>query len=288
LNPCTRKNDRDKSSGWVEVKEIAMTADVYKQVAKRLDQLPNGFPATESGVEIKLLKKIFWDPEDAGNWLKLNAKPEPVEAIARRFEAPIEEVQSIVDDLVEKGLINALKMRGTYYYHIQPFVICLFEKNLLHGLIDREYSEYFEEYFPEFSKTYGGFQPAESRVIPLNVGISSDSVVHVYDDARKIVEAGKTFKLLPCVCRYERKTIGEPCSQNHPVELGCIAISYTDEDDIKYPTPMAKSVSKEEALAHLERAVEAGLIHQSYNLESDNYGTKDFINPEKPFRQKAL
>ncbi|MEN8246469.1 MAG: 4Fe-4S binding protein [Thermodesulfobacteriota bacterium] len=246
-------------------------ADVYKQIAERLDQLPNGFPATESGVEIKLLKKIFRDPDDAGNWLMLSAKPEPIEVIAGRFEKPVAEVQSVVDGLVAKGLINAVKIRDTYYYHIQPFVIGLFEKNLLHGLIDREYAEYYEAYFPEFSKTYGGFQPAESRVIPLNVDMGVDNVVHVYDDARKIVEAGKTFKLLPCVCRYERKAVGQPCPQNHPVEMGCIAISYTDEDDVKYPTPMAKSVSKQEAMAHLERAAEAGLIHQSYNLESNNY-----------------
>jgi len=68
-----------------------------------LDHLPNGFPSTESGVGIKLLKKIFQDPEDAGNWLKLNAKPEPIEAIAGRFEKPTAAVQAIVDRLVEKG-----------------------------------------------------------------------------------------------------------------------------------------------------------------------------------------
>ena len=34
---------------------------------------------------------------------------------------------------------------------------------------------------------------------------------------------------------------------------------------------MAKSATKEEALAHLARAAEAGLIHQSYNLESNNH-----------------
>ena len=41
-----------------------MSGDVYHQLARVLDKLPNGFPATESGIEIKLLKKIF-RPEDA-------------------------------------------------------------------------------------------------------------------------------------------------------------------------------------------------------------------------------
>lgn len=31
----------------------------FHKLAKVLDTLPNGFPATQSGVKIKLLKKIF-------------------------------------------------------------------------------------------------------------------------------------------------------------------------------------------------------------------------------------
>ncbi|MEN8246776.1 MAG: 4Fe-4S binding protein [Thermodesulfobacteriota bacterium] len=248
-----------------------MTIDVYKQIAEKLDQFPNGFPPTETGVEIKLLQKIFQNPDDANNWLLLNSEPEPIEVIAERFEKPVVEVQSIIDDLANKGLINALNIKGAYYYHIQPFIIGFFEKNLLHGLIDKEYSEYYEEYLPAFSKGYGGYYPSETRVVPVGTDVSAEKVVHVYEDARKIIEAGKSFQLLPCVCRHQREMIGKPCPQNHPVELGCIGISYNEDEDLKYPTPMAKSVSKEEALVHLARAAEAGLVHQSYNVESDNH-----------------
>jgi hypothetical protein len=44
--------------------------DVYKRLAERLDQLPYGYPATESGVELKILQKIF-KPEDAEMALKM-------------------------------------------------------------------------------------------------------------------------------------------------------------------------------------------------------------------------
>jgi hypothetical protein len=33
-----------------------MSDDVYYRLAKVLDTLPNGFPSTEDGLEIKLLK----------------------------------------------------------------------------------------------------------------------------------------------------------------------------------------------------------------------------------------
>ena len=49
--------------------------DVYKQLAERLDQLPIGYPATESGVELKILRKIF-RPEDAEMALKIKYFPE--------------------------------------------------------------------------------------------------------------------------------------------------------------------------------------------------------------------
>ena len=32
---------------------------VYEQLADALDRLPNGFPRTPTGVEIRILKKIF-------------------------------------------------------------------------------------------------------------------------------------------------------------------------------------------------------------------------------------
>ena len=37
--------------------------DVYKRLRQRLDDLGTGFPATESGVEIRILKKLFTEEE---------------------------------------------------------------------------------------------------------------------------------------------------------------------------------------------------------------------------------
>ncbi len=36
-----------------------MSLDVYKKLAKKLDDMPNRYPATESGVELRLLEKIL-------------------------------------------------------------------------------------------------------------------------------------------------------------------------------------------------------------------------------------
>jgi hypothetical protein len=40
-----------------------LSINVYVQLANALDQLPNGFPRTESGVELEILKRIFTSEE---------------------------------------------------------------------------------------------------------------------------------------------------------------------------------------------------------------------------------
>jgi len=41
-----------------------MYKETYHKLASALDKLPNGFPRTESGVEIEILKRIF-NPNEA-------------------------------------------------------------------------------------------------------------------------------------------------------------------------------------------------------------------------------
>ena len=54
--------------------------------------MPNGFPATESGVELKLLERIF-TPEEAEIALKIRPIPETVESIAERLGTPSLRIQ---------------------------------------------------------------------------------------------------------------------------------------------------------------------------------------------------
>ena len=56
---------------------------VYPQLAKHLDDLPGGYPATASGVELRILQRLF-TPQDAALALKLTVIPEPPRVVARR------------------------------------------------------------------------------------------------------------------------------------------------------------------------------------------------------------
>jgi len=60
-----------------------MSESVYRLLSQRLDALPNRFPATKSGVELRLLKKLF-TLEEAALASVMSLVPEPVSGIAGR------------------------------------------------------------------------------------------------------------------------------------------------------------------------------------------------------------
>ena len=59
-------------------------ADTFQQLARHLDNLPAGFPATESGVELRILKRLF-TAEEAEIAVNLTLVPEPASAVAQQL-----------------------------------------------------------------------------------------------------------------------------------------------------------------------------------------------------------
>ncbi|GAB4349773.1 MAG: 4Fe-4S binding protein [Candidatus Abyssubacteria bacterium] len=233
--------------------------DVYKRLAKRLDELPNGFPPTESGVELKILEKIF-TPEEAEMALKMRPIPETVETVAERLGIPVAEMQKILDKMVEKGQIGSFKMFGQQMYMLFPFVIGIYEFQL--NRMDKEMTELFEEYAPLLVKTVGAFEPAPARVVPVSTQIKADLHVHRYEDMRRMIEEAKSFDLMECICKKERALEGHPCKYTTQV---CLAFSAEENAFERYPK--GKSISREEALKVMEKAEEEGLVHCTYNVE---------------------
>ena len=50
-----------------------MTGSIYKKLREQMDQYSIGFPETESGIEIKILKKLFTE-EEAAMYLDLSRR----------------------------------------------------------------------------------------------------------------------------------------------------------------------------------------------------------------------
>lgn len=233
--------------------------DVYKRLAKKLDELPNGYPATESGVELKILEHIF-TPEEAEMALKMRPMPETLETVAERLGKPVAEMEAILDNMAEKGQVGSFKMFGQQMYMLFPFVIGIYEFQL--NRMDEELSRLFEEYAPHLVGTVGGFEPAVTRVVPVSTQIDADLQVHRHEDMRRMIEEATSFDLMDCICKKERALEGSPCK--HTLQV-CLAFSNEEDAFEKYPK--GRSITKEEALKVIADAEEDGLVHCTYNVE---------------------
>lgn len=237
--------------------------DVFERLARRLDEFPQGFPATPSGVEVRILRKIF-SLEDAHLALKLKMVPETASVLARRLRRPTEETKAILDRMAERGQIYSFRMRGVQRYMLAPFVVGIWEFQLPH--MDAELASMFEEYAPTLLSTLGGTAPALARVVPVNRTIPARAEVLRFENVADLISRARSFRVMECICRKEQGALGRPCS--HPSET-CLAFSPEENAYDEFPT-WGRTITREEALAILTQAEQEGLVHCTYNLQRQN------------------
>ena len=80
-----------------------MVKDVYNKLATHLDKLPGGYPPTEAGVELRILKRLFSE-EHAKLAIHLTLIPEPSPVVARRAKVKIGPCVEMLQEMEQKGL----------------------------------------------------------------------------------------------------------------------------------------------------------------------------------------
>jgi Na+-translocating ferredoxin:NAD+ oxidoreductase subunit B len=236
--------------------------DPYKLLAAKLNRMPHGFPSTASGVELRILKKIF-SPEEAGMAPKLPMMPESAEEIAKRLREPVAGVKTQLDEMVAKGQLASFKMNGAQKYILMPFVIGIYEFQLKR--LDKELSDLFEEYIPHLMPVLGGKKPALARIIPVNTTIDPKAEVLTYEDLNEMIRRSRSFAVNECICRKERALQGHPCK--HTLET-CMTFS-KEENAFEINPLSARIISRDEALRLLDTAEKEGLVHATYNVRDD-------------------
>ena len=231
-----------------------MTDDVYAQLADALGQLPNGFPRTPSNTEILLLKKIF-SPEEAETAIQLSGEMELVGVIADRIGLPVKQARRKLMRMARQGLVWFDKDGGEPRFRLAPFVVGIYEAQL--ERMDHELAHLVENYLAD-----GGAagimqpQPALTRVVPARGAVRSERILP-YDDVRKIIEAAGRFRVFDCICRSQRDQLGRSC--DFPLKT-CLVLS--SHGGLSSPDDL----TREEAIAVLDRAEEIGLVHSVSNV----------------------
>ena len=231
-----------------------MNEDVFVSLAEALDHLPNGYSRTDSGVELRILKKIF-SPDEAALASKLTGTFEPVSIIASRLGLSEGEVSRRLFKLVRRGVVWLDKQDGKMTFRLAPFIVGIYEAQL--ELMDHELAHLVEEYFSGAgAQGLMKLQPALQRVVPTQGSLKSEAVLP-YDDVRALLLASKTFNVRDCICRRQQEQLGQPCM--YPVEI-CLNFSQYER------APQAGDLTQVEALALLDKAEQVGLVHTVSNV----------------------
>jgi NAD-dependent dihydropyrimidine dehydrogenase PreA subunit len=231
-----------------------MGDEVYVRLADALDRLPNGFPRTPTGVEIRMLQKIF-NPADAALAVQLSGEWEAVDDLAARLGRTEKDVRAALKSMAGRGLVWGDIHEGKRRYRLAPFIVGSYEAQL--ETMDHEFAHLFEEYMEQ-----GGAagimrpQPALQRVVPAR-GTTKSEWVLPYDDVKALLAEAKTFRVRDCICRVQRGLVDKGCDA--PVH-NCLSF---------YPMVLPAShhdLTREEALALLDEAEAAALVHTVSNV----------------------
>jgi len=224
-----------------------MIEPVYLELRDFFDRLPGGYPTTESGVELRILEKLF-TPEEAELVMCLSTKLETAKSVAARRGMDGSETARRLESLAGRGLLFRVRREGQARYAAFQYIFGLYDFQV--NTIDLELAGLMEEYFPHL-----GVIKKQFRVVPVGAALDSGPAVASYDRIRELVAGQEVISVSPCICRKEQGLLGQRCT--HPSEtcLGFgIAAEYRIENEI------GRRISAEQALETLDLAEESGLV----------------------------
>lgn len=240
------------------------TEDVYRKLRRHLDQFPIGYPSTDSGVEIRLLKHFF-TPEEAEIAMRLTILPQTLEQIHKSLEKTgisIDKLEQVLAQMAKKGSIYFVKGRGNNYYLNAQLAIGMYEhqvNRLTTGFV-ADMHQYFDESFGKELTRPGSSQ---MRIIPIEKSITPEYKVETFENLKQIIEDfNGPISVANCICRQGNDLLGQPCKQTHLrescLQFGSAARMYVEEGRGRF-------ITKEETLEILKKAQGDGLVLEMMN-----------------------
>ncbi len=235
-------------------------SDVYERLAQFLDELPAGYPRTESGVELKILNMLF-TPDEAELFMKLSLIGEEPRVVAHRAKQPVEKVSQQLAEMEKKGLVYATQKLGkSPEYNAQQFVVGFWEGQV--NRLNRDLVDAIEEYLPSFVDLDLWQKAPQLRTIPVRESIPLQTEAMPYEIAEEIVRSRTTIAVANCICRQEMQIAGQGCTKPHET---CMTFGGAAEHYVR--TGRGRRVSQDEALTILALADQAGLVLQPGNAK---------------------
>ena len=212
------------------------TEKIWRNLQKHLNRQAVGYPATRSGVELRLLKRFF-KPEEALLAMHLTYKPRSIDRIfetAKEMGITMKVMEQMLDTMLQNGVIGHIEKEGDRCFYSLPLAVGMYE-----GQVNKLTPEFLKDYDEYINGTAFGleFLSAEipqMRTIPIRESIPVNHTVTSYDHITNIVNnTDGPFAVVECICRQRTRLQGKPCQQTNLMET-CISFGDSAKNLIKY------------------------------------------------------
>jgi Pyruvate/2-oxoacid:ferredoxin oxidoreductase delta subunit len=248
----------------------------YVRIAESIDRGFQTAPKEGEGLSRAFIAylELVYTPEEAELVQHLEMFPRPPKTAQEVAEASGQDaaaVDEVLSALVEKGFLAGSK--GGYSLPMIPNLVNL---HMFYPDIkpdDLKAAELYQQFFikDQFYRYYGtsGKGTPTLRSIPVEHAIHADEKVFSGEEAHAHIKGLDTedLALVPCPCRTRTEKLGiRECKDQLPV-ASCIFIGSTATHFDKLG--LGKRVTKQQALAYLDEAVELGAIPTANNYLDD-------------------
>ena len=233
---------------------VIMSEKAYQNLAEHLDRLPAGFGTSDSGADLRLLRRLF-TPEEAELAIQLTLDAEPAEVIAERIQLPVAEITRRLNEMAEKGLIFSFQSAEGLLYQAAPFVVGIYEfqVNRMNSGFLQDLEDYFDTRHPRSQPVQKSIP--QMRTIPIEQSVDSPLEALPYEQVIELINAHKRFAVAPCICRRRARMKGEGCDA--PEETCLI---FGDFADFYVRTGRGRSIDKTEVFELVKQADKANLV----------------------------
>lgn len=244
---------------------------VYIKLQKHLDSQAVGFPATKTGVEIRILKHIF-TPEEAEIASLLSYKFEPLKIIYSRVEHLVEspeELEKILDRIQKKGGIEFKIKNAKKHYCNAPLVVGMYEYQL--NRLTPEFIKDFNDYTSDknFGIEFLSTELPQMRTIPVAKSIHPQHNVSTFDEVTTLLQqAEEPFVIMECICRKKKSIEGKSCDVTDRKET-CLGIGSMAQ--MVLLSGNGREITRDEAMSIIEQNQKKGLILQPSNTEKAEF-----------------
>ncbi len=231
--------------------------NIYKQLAVHLDNTPSGYPETESGVELRILKQLF-TKEEAELALSLVLMLEPIGPIAQRADKDPKDIEPILIEMGVKGLILHVTRDGVNTFMLLHFVVGIWEYQV--NRLTKELIKDFNEYAPYLIKDQFQNKTKQFRVVPVGKSVNTELNIMDYEQVENIINSQSKILVAPCICRKEHEIMDKGCGKLMEACLVFGSGAYIYES-----RGIGRTISCEEALDIVKQGVKQGLVPQPSN-----------------------